>query len=380
MSAGPHVAVLGLGIVGAGIAATLAQRGFRVTGIDQFPPLHDRGSSHGDTRIYRRVPHEGSVYVEMAARSLHGWRRWGALARQQLLTQCGGIDAGPPDSPMVASALRLSIEHQEAYRLLTGAEFNRQYPHFRLPADWHVVHQPASGILKPDTARAFLYQLAAGAGATLLFDRRVTGIDPSQRTIRVHTADGIVHCDFLVLAAGSWLPKLVPDLAVPLTIERRVMAWYRPHAAQDLEGPHFPVFCLDADGGWYGMAAPGGAVKIGHDKHHRRRIDPDRPPEHPSELDAGKLNESLKYFAGFSDRPFALQPCIYTLTADRHFVIDRHPRHAGILVFACCSGHGFKYGPDYGDIAADLIDGRSRPDLTPFSLDRRGSSAPTFGE
>ena len=82
MPANPHVIVLGLGIAGSSIAATLAMRGFRVTGIEQFSPLHERGSSHGDTRIFRSVPHEGAVYVNMAAASYDGWNAWNRTVKE----------------------------------------------------------------------------------------------------------------------------------------------------------------------------------------------------------------------------------------------------------------------------------------------------------
>ena len=99
-----HVIILGLGIAGSSIAATLASRGYRVTAIEQFSPLHERGSSHGDTRIFRPVPHEGPVYVAMAKACLPGWRIWNQAAGEDLYLECGGIDAGPEDSPMVQAA------------------------------------------------------------------------------------------------------------------------------------------------------------------------------------------------------------------------------------------------------------------------------------
>src|SRR5262249_19743183 len=143
MSAQPHVIVLGLGITGSGIVATLAQRGFPVTGIEQFAPLHERGSSHGDTRIYRPVPHERAEYVDLALRTCRGWQDWSVAARQKLLIDCGGIDAGPADSAMVASAENLCREFSQPYELLTGGALNRRYEHFALPGDWKVVYQPS---------------------------------------------------------------------------------------------------------------------------------------------------------------------------------------------------------------------------------------------
>ena len=155
-----HVIVVGLGIAGSGIAATLARRGFQVTGVEQFAPLHERGSSHGDTRIYRRVPHEGDVYVGMASESLAGWRAWNGLAGEKLLVECGGIDAGPAHSPMVAAAEELCVRYGQAFELMSGETLNRRHGHFNLPGDWRVVFQPESGVVRPDATRSFLHRLA----------------------------------------------------------------------------------------------------------------------------------------------------------------------------------------------------------------------------
>src|SRR5215471_694434 len=130
MSTQPHVLVLGLGIVGSSIAATLAKKGFRVTAVEQYAPLHERGSSHGDTRIYRRVPYEGALYVDLAARSWEGWKAWGKLAGEDLLVACGGIDAGPAGSEIVTSARTLCAEYRQPCSSFTGQAFSQQYPVF----------------------------------------------------------------------------------------------------------------------------------------------------------------------------------------------------------------------------------------------------------
>jgi sarcosine oxidase len=201
--AAPHVIVLGLGIAGSSIAASLAARGFRVTGIEQFAPLHERGSSHGDTRIFRRVPHEGSIYVELAAASYAGWHQWNCLARQELFVECGGIDAGPESSAMVLSAEDLCRHYEQPFELLNGAKFNHRYPSFQLPADWRVVYQPRSGVVRPAATRVFLHAMAREAGATLRHNTAVLEIEYLDHGVRVRTADTTRTADFLVVAAGS---------------------------------------------------------------------------------------------------------------------------------------------------------------------------------
>jgi sarcosine oxidase len=376
-----HVIVLGLGVAGSSIAATLAQRGFRVTGVEQFAPLHERGSSHGDTRIFRRVPHEGEAYVQMASASVAGWRKWNRMVNEPLFVACGGIDAGPHDSGLVDAAEWLCKQYEQPCSVMDGAAFNRQYGHFNLPFDWKVVYQPESGFVRPDATRIFLHAQARENGARLLYETAVLGIDWLSDRVRLHTRNETLAGDVLVVAAGSWLPKLVPDLSLSLSTERRVTAWFRPQVEEDLTDGRVPIFCLDADGGWYGMPTPDGTIKVGHDKHFRQKIDPDGQQIVPDAEDADHLSLCVqKYFTGIAAQPCAMKPCIYSLTEDRHFLIDWHPRCRNLLIFSCCSGHGFKYAPIYGEIAADLIHGKARPELELFRFQRDGLAATRFSE
>ena len=373
MAATPHVLVLGLGITGSSIAATLAESGVRVTAVEQFEPLHDRGSSHGDTRIFRRIPREGPAYVEMAMASWDGWQRWSQMAGESLLVDCGGIDAGPSGSGLVAASEKLGRFYGHPCQMLTGAAFNAKHPRFNLPPAWDVAFQARSGFVRPDATLAFLHKLARSHHARLLTNARVTDVRAGKCGVTIRTAHETIHGDILIVAAGSWLPKLLPNLHVSLTTERRVIAWFRPEANGVEDDRSLPIFCLDSEGGWYGMPTPDGTLKIGHDKHLDEKIDPDDPAAKPGPRDAEKLVPCIdRYFNGFIPRPAAMKACIYTLTPDRGFIIDRHPDHENMIVFSCCSGHGFKYAPAYGSIAVDLVRNRPRPDLGVFGLNRTG--------
>lgn len=377
----PHVLVLGLGITGSSIAATLAAGGFRVTAFEQFSALHDRGSSHGDSRIYRRVPREGAVYIELAASSWDGWQEWSQLAAEKLLVDCGGIDAGPKSSTMVNATEKLCHEYGQPCERLTGAAFNRRHPHFNLPPDWDVIYQPRSGFVRPDATRAFLHRLARSAGARLLHETRVVDVDATATGVTVRTAQEAVSGDVLIVAAGSWLPRVLPELKLALSAERRVLAWYQSKQNEPLTDGRLPIFCLDSEGGWYGMPTPDGTLKIGHDKHLSETIDPDQPTIQPGDADAAKLAPCVeRYFRGFEAQPSMMKSCIYTITPDRHFIIDRHPAHENIILFSCCSGHGFKYAPAYGRIALDLVSGKPRPDLAGLGLNCSGHSATRYSE
>jgi sarcosine oxidase len=294
------------------------------------------------------------------------------------MVTCGGIDAGPEDSAVVAASQDLSRAHGLPCDILTGTAFNRRHPLFNLPPSWRVAFQPKSGFVRPDATRVFLHAWAKSNGARLLHNTRVEGIDPGPNRVAVRTTNETIEGDILIASAGGWMPKLFPDLALPLSPERRVIAWFDAGASAD---GSVPIFCLDGEGGWYGMPTPDGMIKLGHDKHLNQRIDPDNPTLEPDAADAARLAPCIqRYFNGISSEPTAMKACIYTLTPDKHFVVDRHPAHDNIVLFSCCSGHGFKYAPAYGGIAEDFISGVARPDLAVMALKRSGQRTVRYSE
>jgi sarcosine oxidase len=207
----------------------------------------------------------------------------------------------------------------------------------------------------------------------------VLGIETTATGARVRTQsrtqNQTLDCDFLLVAAGAWLPSLLPELHFPVSVERRVLAWFTPDAPQPLADGRMPIFCLDADGGWYGMPTLEGQVKLGHDKHLRQSIDPDAATLLPNAEDAAFLARCPeRYLARFQASPAAMKACIYTLSTDHHFLMDWAADR--LLAFSCCSGHGFKYAPVYGQIAADLLSGREAPAL--FRIQRAAIVANRF--
>jgi sarcosine oxidase len=265
--------------------------------------------------------------------------------------------------------------------VLTGAAFNQRYPHYNLPPTWSVAYQKRSGFVRPDATRTFLHQMATASGANVLHNTRVIDVDARATRVTIGTQREPITGDFLIVAAGSWLPKLLPELDLSLSAERRVLAWFEPQQSEALDDGRLPIFCMDSDGGWYGMPTPEGKLKLGHDKHLGQRVDPDQGTTAPGEADAARLTPCVdRYFKGFNPQPSAMKTCIYTITPDHHFIIDRHPANANVILFSCCSGHGFKYAPEYGKIALDMVRGKPRPDLDQFRLNRGGSAITRFGD
>src|SRR5262245_61624102 len=247
------VAVVGLGIAGLSICARLALAGHDVAGFDQFEPMHELGSSHGDTRIMRLTPGEGDVYVSLARRANEIWRTWEGLAGQPLIEWTGGLMAGPSGSEFVATCQRLSRKPAALMRGDAIHPLTRGY--VAMPYEWDVFRQEDAGVIAADAARAFLLRQAPRWGAKLT--HRVAVEAPLEGTT-LRIGGETRTFDAVIVAGGGWAGRLLPEFAGQLAVKRRVVGWF-----QTPEPRMLPVICIDNDVGVYGMPAPRGLYKVG---------------------------------------------------------------------------------------------------------------------
>src|SRR5215470_589968 len=159
------VAVIGLGATGGAALYHLARRGLRAVGIEQFTPGHDRGSSHGETRIIRLGYFEHPSYVPLVRAAVPLWRALEREAGESLLQVTGIIELGTPDGELVTGTLRAAREHALTHEVLDAAAVMRRFPAFRVPPDFVGVFQPEGGILAAEAAVHAQVALARAAGA-----------------------------------------------------------------------------------------------------------------------------------------------------------------------------------------------------------------------
>ncbi|MDQ4128020.1 MAG: FAD-dependent oxidoreductase, partial [Actinomycetota bacterium] len=88
--------------MGSAAAYHLAGRGKRVLGLERHIPAHDRGSSHGQSRIIRQAYFEGSAYVPLILRAYELWERLERDAGEALMTLNGGLLIGPKVGALVS--------------------------------------------------------------------------------------------------------------------------------------------------------------------------------------------------------------------------------------------------------------------------------------
>jgi sarcosine oxidase len=371
------VVVVGLGAMGSAAVCALARRGVRVVGLEQFSPGHAFGSSHGKTRIIRLGYFEHPSYVPLARAAFGLWRELEAKTGERLLTVTGIVEIGRPDSTLVAGTLQASRQHALPHEVLDAGAIMRRFPAFRVPQDFIAVHQPDAGFVAAEPAIHAQLRLARDAGATIRAEERVAAIEPTATGVRVVTAGGTIEAGQAIVAAGSFLPALLPDLPARLTVTRQALAWFAPCQPSVFDPGRFPVFMLENDAGiFYGFPpqVPGGPVKFAKHHHDREAIDPLQPTRGFGAGDEATLRAALATHLPAADGELVeAATCRYTMTDDGDFIIDRLPAAPQIVVASPCSGHGFKFAPVIGDILADLVvNGQTRHDISRFSFGRFG--------
>ncbi|HZC43845.1 MAG TPA: N-methyl-L-tryptophan oxidase [Acidobacteriaceae bacterium] len=354
--------VIGLGGMGASAAYHLATRGAKVIGFDQYEPAHNRGSSHGASRIIRQAYYEHPSYVPLLLRAYDLWRK---LERdsgdENLLQITGGMYFGAPDSDTVSGSMRSAVQYNLPHELLDSAEISRRYPVFRARPDEVAVWEHNAGFVRPERAIQACLQQATRHGAMLHFNEPVSGWEvTAARTVRVTTSRGSYECASLVLTPGPWTPHMFPDLTIPLAVQRHVMAWFDPVGGIGPFMPdRFPIYLWENNlhSIFYGFPAingPAGGAKIamhtGGEVCTPESIDRTTRPHDENEL-REQMAERLPALNG----PLLTAcTCMYTMTPDQHFVAGLHPSHSQVAMACGFSGHGFKFAPVIGEILADL--------------------------
>lgn len=392
------VIVVGLGAMGSACAYQLAKRGAGVTGIDRYVPPHAFGSTHGDTRITRQAAGEGPQYVPLVVRSQELWREIEAETGADLFTSCGVLMMNPVDVQAAPYGVpdRFGISAQLArafgiqHETFDGDEVRRRYPQFRLQGDYTAYFEPGGGFVRPEAAVSAQLDLAQRHGARLRFGERVLEIRSEQDGAVVVTDVGRYAAGQVVVTAGPWIAEILPDLDLEnlLGIYRQVLYWWPIglEAAESFTPDRFPVFVwafgAEPSDYMYGFPAidgPSGGLKMATEVYDQATT-PDTVRRDVT--DDEKRHVYDHYIRGRIPglRPETLRTvtCLYTVTPDYHFVIDRHPRRKQLLVVSPCSGHGFKHSAAIGESVAQLVtEGRSAVDLTPFGLARFGRNGPS---
>ena len=378
------VAVAGLGGLGSSAAYWLARGGHSVVALEQFELGHVRGASHDHSRIIRRSYHTPG-YVALTGAAYETWHAVERDADEQLITRTGGIDIFPSGAAIDPAPYRASLDACAVpYEMLDASEIRKRWPAFArgttIDADVSAIYSANTGIVAPARATAVLQRLAAAYGADLRPITRVLGIDPTGDggEVRVLTDTGTIRAGRVVVCADAWVNRLLAPLghAIPLTVTREQVSYF-PCADPDLQIGRFPVWIWMHDPSYYGFPVYGhlDAVKASEDCGGPE-VDPDIRSFEPDGRMEGELSAFMSALLGDRFAAPRTTTCLYTLTADRDFVVDRVPGCENVSV-ALGAAHGFKFAAWFGRTLAELAAGRPKPaELAPFALDRPSLQRP----
>jgi len=371
------VIVIGVGGVGSATAMHLAKTGVRTLGIDQYHAAHDRGSSHGQTRIIRQAYFEHPCYVPLLQRAYDLWNELEQQSNQKLFHRTGLVELGPSDGIVIPGVHSSAATYNLPIKKMSPSEIHRRWPGIRGNDDWEAIIELNAGFLKVEECVQAHLDLATQHGCDLVHNCKVHQWSSDSREVEVVTDRGIEKAAQLVIAGGPWTRALIPELSTKLQIFRKHLYWFHPENEGFRAKDGFPCFFHETDNGFfYGFPCFNGTgVKIARHSGGQPIEAPDRDSATSKIMDESDrqlvIDYASKYLPGLGSQLISSASCYYTSTPDENFVIDQLPDHQNVTVVAGLSGHGFKFTTALGEIASKLALNRHIPlDLGPFTIER----------
>ena len=381
--------VIGLGAVGSAALYQVAKLKARVIGIDRFVPPHDQGSSHGDTRITRQAIGEGREFVPLVLRSNKIWEELEVATGRNLMTRCGCLVLASPNMPgqhhgstsFLRDTIDAAREFGIAHEFLSAGEIPKRYPQFRLRGDELGYFEPGAGFLRPETCIETQLHLARQAGAQIVLNETVAEIASACGSVQVRTNRATYSAKHVIVSAGAWIPKLLGDDHTHLfRIYRQMLCWFALAENHDRYIPgRFPVFIWitgnqprDMMYGFPAIDGPQNGLKIAAEQY-AATVDPDAVPRELAASDIAALHDECiaPRFPDVSAECGRSTTCLYTVTPDAKFIVDKFRGHDNVWFASACSGHGFKHSAAIGEaLARQALGEPALVDLSMFGLQR----------
>ncbi|XP_003978476.2 peroxisomal sarcosine oxidase [Takifugu rubripes] len=369
--------VIGAGVQGSFTAYELAKRRKRTVLLEQFLLPHTRGSSHGQTRIIRKA-YEQDFYIPMMHQAYQLWAQMERETGVKLYRQTGLLVMGPPDSHAYQQTKATMLRNQIPLVPLSRGNFSQHIPNVNLPEGNEALVDVGAGILYADRALKTARDQFEKLGGVIRDNEAVTGVEPGA-VVTVTTAAGVYRAKSVVITVGAWANRVLAQtgLQLPLEVMRMKVCYWREKVPGTYDANNrFPCFILtegeESEHHIYGLPSHEypGLVKVCN--HLGVRTDPDQRDRDASEWDVEVLKRFVaRVLPGLVPEPAVVETCMYTMTPDSHFVLDRHPAHSNIVIGAGFSGHGFKFGPLIGKLLCELSQGEEPShDLSPFRIAR----------
>ncbi|MBS4222918.1 N-methyl-L-tryptophan oxidase [Lederbergia citrea] len=356
-SADWDVAVIGLGSMGSFAFWQLARMGIKVVGFDRYKPGHDHGAGHGESRIFRTAYGEGVEYVPLLKEARGLWRELESETDTELYVETGGTMFGPKEDDFIVTVQDSVEKYHLPHKVYEPSEAKQIYPQINFQDNQLAVFEELAGYVKPELAIETAVKRGIELGGTAFTEHPVTEIEPDTDRVTIRCGDKQIRVKRVIVSAGGWTSKLLPELNLPLSIERQVLVWYNARNPELFAPEKFPIFSRVSKGrGFYGFPSlDGKTVKVAF--HHGGEIvdHPEQVDRIIHESDLAPLTEKVKkYLPDLIPEPVRAKTCFYTNTPDEHFVLGFAPGMPNIVLLGPMAGHGFKFAPIMGKIAAEL--------------------------
>ncbi|WOJ94116.1 N-methyl-L-tryptophan oxidase [Congregibacter variabilis] len=339
--------VLGTGGIGSAALFSAASRGLKCLGIDRFPPAHDRGSSHGESRLIRLSYFEHTDYVPMLRRSYELWDELDTT----LLHKTGGVYMGPKDGEIISGVLTSAAQHKLRIDKLHTSDI----PQYKVPDDSIAIFEPDAGWLPVERCIQAHLDQARSAGAKHRHGLNISGWEPQGDAVVVKTDAGDFSAAALVITAGPWSSGFLPRLNVPLRVERKHLHWFRCRDKRYRNGFFYEL----PQGAFYGFPASNGRLKVAEHSGGELVTNPLSAHRNPSPQDNERIEDFVdKYLPGVELERLEHRSCFYTRSPDDDFILDLYPGLHNVAYTAGLSGHGYKFAPALGEILVDLATGK----------------------
>ena len=366
--------VLGLGGIGSAAAYWASRRlGDDVLGIEQFELGHGNGGSEDHSRIIRLSYHTPG-YVELARAAYEAWAQLEDDSGERVILRTGGLDLAPADATIGLAAYRESMSAADVpFEELDAAGVMARWPQWRLDEDVTALYQEQSGIAMASRANRAHRRMAVEHGAKLVASSPVTDITSDDDGVTVTAGGETHHARSLIIAAGAWTNSSLGLLGVtfPLEVTLEQVVYLRPEDTGRFSPEAFPIWIWMTEPSFYGFPVFGEpAVKIAWDRCEIVTDAESRSHEPRSDATDAIRRFAAEHLPGANGDVHLARTCLYTLTPDRDFVIDRVPGTSNVYT-AVGAGHAFKFASLIGRFLVEMaLDGKTGHDLDPFRADR----------
>ncbi|XP_059483200.1 peroxisomal sarcosine oxidase-like [Neocloeon triangulifer] len=379
--------VVGAGIEGSWTAYQLIRAKSKpsVLLLDQFTLPHNRGSSHGQSRIIRHAYAE-SFHAAMMPPSYEEWFQLEKDSGEHLFVQkpllCVADETGFDVLGKTIASLKLEQKKpgsKISFKELTPEELAREFPQAIFPKDRRAFVEYSAGILFADKCLLAVQSQFKKLGGVLRDGFAVTKIEPG-RIVKINGSfrgkEVTVAADKVALCPGPWAKKMIEPLlrnqSLPVKAFRVPVFYWK--IKENGCGAIDVIYKDRGVGDFWSIPEIEYKNMVKYSSNVILfEIDPDERDLRADQSVPPELAEHLRnHFPGIEETPSITETCIYTMTPDEISIIDVIPGSDNIAYACGFSGSGFKKAPSVGLMLQQLLNPADKKifDMAPFSLSR----------